>query len=80
MNEKICVKCGSKNCIGFVLFHPKELNRVEKVKQRELKKNSNAKFKLIRSTDRNGNFDGCFTKFMELHVIIESEDEDETRN
>ncbi len=65
-----CIKCGSDNCIGFVLFHPKELGMVPEIKERELIKNPNAEFKLIRSTNRDGKPDNLFTKFMELHVII----------
>jgi len=71
MKDKTCVKCGSDKCIGFVLFHPKELDRLDEVKQRELKENPSAKFKLIRSTNKDGSPDHLFTKFMELHVIVE---------
>ena len=65
-----CVKCGSENCIGFILFHPAEIVDLEMVKKQQLKKYPQAEFEFIRSTDRNGNPDGCLTKFMELHVIV----------
>ena len=69
MKNKTCVKCGSDKCIGFYLLHSAEMNKISKLKERELKEDSNTTFKLIRSTDRNGMPDGLFTKFIELHIL-----------
>ena len=74
MAKKKCVKCDSYNCTGFYLLHPKELTEVKTLTDAELEKNPEATFKLIRSTNKDGGFDGCSTKFMELHVIIKEED------
>ena len=61
----IMCKCGRAKCTGYYLLHYKELNRVEEIKEKELKENPNCIFDLIDSPS-SGETPGTFK---ELHVL-----------
>lgn len=58
-------KCGDEKCIGFLLFHEKEMEDIEVKKQCIKEKYGNVEFNLKRSPS-SGEFS---VKFYELHVI-----------
>ena len=62
--DDIC-KCGSKNCLGFLLLHEKELDDLDLIKDIQRKQHGNLDFDLLVSPSSGE----LFTKFYELHVI-----------
>lgn len=61
----MCKICGNDKCCGKYLLHPKELNMIHQIKEKELYENPNRTFILIDSPSSGE----IFTKFKELHVI-----------
>lgn len=60
-----CQRCMRKNCKGYVLLHPKELEDLSILKSNILEEYPNAEFELIDSPS-SGEF---FTKFKEMHIL-----------
>lgn len=66
-----CSVCGNARCIGKYLLHPKEMIKIPRIKEAELKANNKRTFKLVDSPSSGE----IFTKFKELHVIAGPEED-----
>lgn len=60
---KVC-KCGNKDCLGFILLHPHELNKLDMIKASVKKEKGDVEFDLKISPSSGE----IFTTFYELHV------------
>ena len=61
----MCKVCGNDRCIKRYLLHPKELEKILDIKNKEMKENNQRAFVLL---DSPGSGE-IFVRFKELHVI-----------
>jgi hypothetical protein len=74
MAEEGCQRCKKPGCIGYVLFHPKELPQLEQVKKDLTEKYGEVRFDLVDSPSSGE----IFTKFKELHLFKEGTIDDKS--
>ena len=65
-SREVC-KCGRKECTGFYLLRPKEMDKIFEIKKKEVEahKNNRLEFDLVDSPSSGE----IYTRFKELHVL-----------
>lgn len=68
MSGRGTCKCGRKECTGYYLLHPKEMDKIFKIKKDEVEAHKNCRVDFV--LDNSPSSGEINTRFKELHVLV----------